>query len=159
SLGGNSRLVVAQMSQRQDFILWEGTPEEMRAKFPSPEVFNRFLKDQSDPQSSPVYEATEEAVNYVSAVHGVAPSTRLLTVILSDMIDSSQDPQEKQASGNRMLAALQGYQQRGGSLALYCVAPEETRRWQRIVDMAGFKSGQFVIQSSLVENPILPKLD
>lgn len=159
SMGSNSRLVLAQMSNNSEFLLWEGQPSELRARFPSPEAFNQFLRERSDPQGSPVYDATRSAVNYVSTLHGVAPETRLLTVMLSDLVDSRSDADEQKASGYRMLEALKSYQQLGGGLALYFVDQNETSRWQRILDEAGFEPGQYVIQSSLVDRPTLPRLD
>ena len=159
SLGGNSRLVLAQMSNNNDFLLWEGHPSELRSRFPSPEAFNQFLKERSDPQGSPVYDATKEAVSYVSTMHGVESQTRLLTVMLSDMIDYRADTAEQKTSGYQMLEALKTYQEQGGGLALYFVDHRETSRWQRILDKAGFESGQYVIQSSLVDRPTLPRLD
>jgi len=152
------RIVIAQLSASRDVVLFEGRPEELRTKFQKPQDLSDFLRHSANPGGSEVYRATEQAIRYVSTMAGVTENTRLMTVILSDMVDTSLPPGRNQA-GARMLDALTGYQQQGGGLALYYVAKEETSRWQDILDRAGFQPGSYLIESALVSRPQLPRFE
>lgn len=158
SAGGEARVVIGQLSGRRRAMLFEGRPDELRARFKTPEELAAFLKRESDPASSPVYEATTQAIEYVTAAPGVTDRTRLVTVILSDLEDNTPQP-EREAVGRRMVRALEAYREVGGGLALYCVAPEQAPRWQTILSAAGFGAGEYVIESTLVARPQLPRFD
>jgi len=154
--GGENRIIIAQLSGATQVVLFEGRPEELRSRFKSPDELSRFLKEQSDPARSPVFAATTRVTDYVLAMPGMTERTRLLTVILSDMQDSETDRQLRSASGWKMLESLKKYQKRGGSLALYFVAERETARWNRILLMAEFAPGAFVIENNVTASPRLP---
>lgn len=158
NVGGEARVVVCQLSGSSDTVLFEGRPEELRSKFRTPADLNAFLTSHAKPASSPVYQSIRKVVDYVSALPGVDENTRLMTVVLSDLVDNSPDG-ERQAQGRKMLQSLERYQKAGGGLALYFVAPGETSRWRRILDLAGFEPGTFVIESTLVAQPQLPQFD
>ncbi|WP_050769461.1 hypothetical protein [Blastopirellula marina] len=158
-MGSESRVVLGQLSDNQNAILFEGTPAEMRRRFRSPEELNEFLKANSDPKSSPVFEATGKTVEFMSSMPGVTERTRLLTVVLSDMADSEQDPETRSQKGFQMLDSLKRYRAQGGGLALYFVSQEETARWRRILSDAGFEPGQYVIEHEMVANAQLPRFD
>lgn len=157
--GGESRIVICQLSGTDRAVLFEGRPSELQSSFESPEELADFLRAKSDPGSSQVYKATEQAVSYVCAKPRVSEQTRLMTVILSDMIDSESRDPERTKHGTRMLASLKRYREMGGGLALYYVDEDETGRWSRILSKAGFTPGSFVIESTLVARPQLPRFD
>lgn len=157
--GGESRIVLCQLSGKREVVLFEGSPADLRSRFRSPKELNQFLVEHSDPSDSPVYEATDRALNYVSSMSGITDQTRVLTVILSDMADAEHDNQLRRTTGHKMLASLKSYQERGGALALYFVSPTETARWQKILHRAGFASDSYVIESQLVASPQLPRFD
>lgn len=157
--GGESRVVLAQLSGADDVVLFEGSPADLRARFGTPEELSAFLRDHSDPYGSQVYHATEKAIGYVCKMPGVTPQTRLMTVVLSDMVDSGFDSSSRSQAGTRMVQALTAYRELGGGLALYYVAKEETGRWLQILQRAGFQPGAFVIENTLVANPQLPRFD
>lgn len=157
--GAESRLVIGQLSGNSEVVLFEGRPADLQSKFDSPQALNRFLKEHSNPASSPVYRATDRAVEYVLSMPGITSDTRLLTVILSDMADSEPDLAARRRAGHQMLDTLKRYRAGGGGLALYFVSPEELSRWKRILQMAEFEPGSYVIESTLVAEPQLPRFD
>lgn len=157
--GGEARIVIGQLSGSDEVVLFEGRPADLQAKFASPAALNDFLEEHSNPGGSPVYAATDRALDYVLSMPGVTGETRLLTVVLSDMADSEPDAAARRQSGHQMLATLKRYRERGGGLALYFVSPEEMPRWNRILDMAQFEPGSYVIESTLVAEPQLPQFD
>ncbi|QDV81382.1 hypothetical protein [Planctomycetes bacterium TBK1r] len=158
SMGGETKLVIAQLSGKSavNVVLFEGRPTDLRNRFQSPEDLARFLKEKSDPSGSQVFEATRRVTDYVMAMPDVTEQTKLMTVFFSDMVDTEHDAGERSAVGHRMLSSLTKYRELGGALAMYYVSPQETPRWRRICAEAGFERGRFVIESTLVENPVLP---
>jgi len=157
--GDESRIVIGQLSAAEKVVLFEGRHGDLRAKFDSPEALSQFLKENSDPSSSPVFQATERVVDYVSSMPGVTVDTRLMTVILSDMADNQPDLTQRREAGEQMLSSLTRYQEMGGGLALYYVALDQTTRWRKILAAAGFSSGSYVIENTLVNRPQLPRFD
>lgn len=158
-MGANTRVVIGQISGREPVVLFEGKPNELRRKFQSPEDLSSFLQANSDPTSSKVYDSTRKMVDYVGSLNGVTDQTRLITVILSDMVDNEQDPEIWRESGNSMVESLTNYHTKGGGVALYFVSRTETGRWNQILAKAGFEPGEYVIETELSESPQLPRLD
>ncbi len=157
--GAECRVVIGQLSASEPVVIFEGRPNELRRKFKTPDSFNAFLKANSDPSSSKVYDSTRTMINYMSSLNGVTEDTRLITVILSDMQDSESDKAAWKASGDKMLASLKEYQKKGGGLALYFVAQDQTKLWREVMASAGFGLGEYVIETNLSESPQLPRLD
>ena len=155
AMGGETKLVIGQLSGNEQVLLFEGQAEDLRKEFNSPEAFNQFLKDHSDPVGSHVFYATRKAIEHIGAVSGVTDETRLLTVILSDMRDTNGDTEAQ----SKMTDALRDYQSRGGALALYFVAESEAPRWKAILNEAGFEPGHFIVENSLSASPQLPQFD
>lgn len=159
SMGDNTRIVLSQISGSDDAMLFEGTPRELRRRFKTPEELSGYLLEHSEPSKSPVYVATGKTFAYVNTISGIAPETKLLTVIISDCQDSETDKKERSVTGYRMLSELKAYRAKGGTLAMYYVALDETKRWGKILNLAGFEPGQYVICNDLVETPELPMFD
>ncbi|MCO8122876.1 hypothetical protein NHH03_14100 [Stieleria sp. TO1_6] len=157
SFGGDCKIVLSQMSGNDDVLLFEGTPEELRHRFRSPEEMSGFLKAHSKPDRSPVYVATRTTIDYINAMPDVAADTKVVTVLLSDMRDSESNLPTKSKEGYRMIDSLTHYRERGGNLALYFVANDEVSRWKTILERSGFEPGQFVINNALVTSPELPR--
>jgi len=131
----------------------------LRRKFRSPEDLNSFLLDHSEPSASKVYESTRKMVDYAVALNGVTDETRMVTVVLSDMADSTQDEKLRDVAKEQVRNSLQEYHERGGGVALYFVDPEQAKNWSGILKDAGFGAGEFVIETSLSESPRLPRLN
>ena len=157
--GEESRIVIGQLSGNEEVVLFEGRPNELRQKFRSPEELNRFLETNSVADASPVYQATGRAIDYISSMSGITEETKLVTVVLSDMIESETDLMKRSRAGKKMVESLSRYEAMGGGIALYYVDPKETERWSEILDRAGFEPGSYVIESTLVAHPQLPQFD
>lgn len=159
SMGGDCKIVIGQLSGSDKVVLFEGRPGDLRKRFRNPDELNQFLLDNADPMSSRVFDSTRKAVDYASTVSGVNEDTRLLTVIMSDMRESSGDPATLSSSKTLMVESLKRYRNKGGGLALYFVANDETPRWQAILDESGFEPGHYIIENDLVASPQLPRFD
>jgi hypothetical protein len=159
AMGTKSRLVISQLSGGDQVLLFEGTPNDLRRQFRNPQELGQFLKEKADPSSSRVYESTHRTLDYVGTLPGVGPDTRLLTVILSDMLDSGPDSSSSQAAEQQLKDSLHRYQARGGAVALYYVAESERGRWTDYLQEAGFSTGRFRIESDLTSSPVLPDFE
>jgi hypothetical protein len=157
--GIEARVVIGQLSANEDSMLFDGRPEELRSRFRSADELNAYLQEHSNPAGSTVFQATERAVAYASAMQGVSENTRMMTVILSDLMDSETDVDARRKAGKVMLKTLTKYREMGGGIALYFVSPDEVGRWHEILKTAGFEPGTYVIESSLIARPQLPRLD
>lgn len=157
--GEGSRVVICQLSGNENVVLFEGRPDELRAKFRSPEALNQFLQQHSDPTQSLVYRATSQALDYAQSIPGVTDKTRLLTVILSDMHDTESDPEKQIRQREQLSQSLKEYQQLGGGLALYFVSQDQIPYWKKRLTETGFEPGMYVIESHLVAKPQLPRFE
>lgn len=157
--GAEARVVIGQISGADEVVLFEGQPRELRQKFKTPESLNDFLLEHAETSSSRVYESTRKMVDYVGSINGVTDETRLITVVLSDMADNTQDPDERESLQLQLVESLKQYQQRGGGLALYYVARDQAGHWNQILRDSGFGAGEFVIETVLSESPQLPRLN
>lgn len=158
-MGSESKVVLAQLGNAKNSVMFVGTPAELRKRFPTPEALDNYLREHARPNESNVFEVAGNTVELISALPGVTEQTRLLTILLSDLRESEQDPETWRAKGHRMLNSLKAYQKRGGGLGLYFVSQAEVARWRRILSDAGFTDGQFVIEHEMVANVQLPRFD
>ena len=157
--GAECKVVIAQTSANDDTILFEGTPRQLRSRFNSPDQFSTFLLSKSDPNRSPIFRAFGNTIAYANDMPDVDESTTLLTVMISDMVESETDDAKRKADGRQMLRELEAYRESGGGVALYFVSLKEVDRWNRIFESAGFERGQYVIANTLADDPPMPSLD
>lgn len=156
TVGTETRLVIAQLSAADNVVLFEGTPGDLRQRFRTPEELAQFLQESSDSSASNVYRAVQRVTDYLTAMPDVGENTRLMTVVISDLLDSESSSAARSKAGSEMIRSLSRYQEQGGTLALYCVAPKEMSRWRQVLDLSGFSKEEFVIESTLVQSPALP---
>ncbi len=158
-MGGRTRLVIGQLSGNDNVMLFEGSPGDFRKRFSSPEEFSAYLESQSDPNSSQVYVATKRTVDHVLAMSGITNETKVLTVILSDMVDSESNTAVSQHKQDEMLLSLANYQRSGGALALYYVHHDLMPQWHGLLRKAGFQPGYYIIENNLSASPQLPSFE
>lgn len=158
-MGTNSRLIIGQISDSGDMLLFDGTATEFMRKFRSPETFNQFLVSNSDPVGSKVYESFSQVLRYVNAIPEAGPSTRIMLVSLSDLLDNDASFNDWDDVNDALKAPLSEFASRGGGIAMYFVARNEKPKWRSFLQSAGFKPGTFAIETGLVESPQLPSFD
>ena len=158
-VGDESRVVLGQLSGSGPVVLFEGKPAELRQKFKSPDDLMTFLKANADASASRVHESTRTIVEYAGAINGVDEHTKLVVAVLSDLVDSEKNPDQRKQAKERLVKSLQQYQEKNGAMALYYVSQNEVSAWRQVLVEAGFESGQFVIETELSESPQLPQLD
>lgn len=155
--GSRARIVIGQLSGEEGRMLFDGTPGDLRALCHSADDLRQFVKDNSDPGGSPVYQSIERGMDYVTAINGITDKTKVLTIVMSDLADNHRNGW--QAQHNKMLETLSRYERLGGSIALYYVDSMLTGSWKQTLLGAGFGQDRFIIESTLVDHPRLPKFE
>jgi hypothetical protein len=151
-LGTRDRIIIAQASDQQRFLLWEGTPLELRKEFPTPEAFARFLKMKSSPYSSPIHEAMNRVVKYMISKPSVARGTaKPVVFVLSDMIDPNT------ASLDELKQNLRTFSECDGVMALFYVDQDLVAEWNIILSEAHIREAY--VESEIVGKPNLPNFD
>jgi len=154
--GSNTKVVLSQMSGSDKVVVFDGTPQQLRAKFKSPDKLHEYLSDFADPSSTRVYHAIKKTIDYTKSRRGVTDQTRILAVVLSDLHDTQRDAATKRKVGNEMIESLSTFRKMNGGMALYYASPDENSRWELIFKKAGFQPEYYVIENTLSENPQLP---
>ena len=158
-MGTDSRLIIGQISGNGDMLLFDGTATEFMRKFDSPEAFNQFLASNSDPAGSKVYESFSQVLRYVNSIPEAGPSTRMMLVSLSDLLDNDASFNDWDDVSDALGTPLSEFASRGGGIAMYFVNRNEKPKWRSFLQSAGFKPGTFTIETGLVETPQLPSFD
>jgi len=158
-MGTESKVIIGQISNSDSYILFDRPPQEFTTRFRRPEQLNQFLEENADASGSRVYQATGSMFDYVSNVKGLSDNTRILTVVLSDLVDSQDDDELWRTSGHEMLESLETYAKTGAGVALYFVDEDEKSRWRQIMKKAGLAQSRYVIEGELTESPQLPSFD
>ena len=158
-IGTDSRLIIGQISDSGDMLLFDGTATEFSQKFHSPETFNQFLASNSDPAGSKVYESFSQVLSYTNSIPEAGPSTRIMLVSLSDLLDNDANFTDWDDVSDALETPLSEFASRGGGIAMYFVDRNEKPKWQSFLQSAGFKPGTFAIETGLVESPQLPSFD
>lgn len=157
--GTDSRLIIGQISDSGDMLLFDGSATEFMRKFDSPETFNQFLASNSDPAGSKVYESFSQVLRYVNSIPEVGASTRMMLVSLSDLLDNDANFSDWDDVSNALETPLSEFASRGGGIAMYFVDRNEKPKWRTLLQSSGFKPGTFAIETGLVESPQLPSFD
>jgi hypothetical protein len=154
-VGSGDRLVIAQVSGSDNFLLWEGKPLDLRREFGSADQFRDFLISKANASSSHVYEGMVNVLKYLLANPAVADGrVKSVVFFLSDMDDTEPD---KATRGQEIRRLLKEYGSCGGSLGLYYVETWRVGPWQRELSNAGIK--QHRVKAEFVGKPDLPEFD
>jgi hypothetical protein len=160
SMGADSKLIVGQLSAEKDqIVLFEGSPADFRRRFRSPQEFTAFIASKSDPSASHVLEATRRTLDYLVSTSGITENTQLTLVVLSDMHDSESNAGKRAALDEELKVAMKDFQAKGGAMALYYVAEQQREKWYRRFRECGFTPEQYVVETDLAESPRLPKFE
>jgi hypothetical protein len=148
-------VILAQLSANNRALLFQGTPQELRAKFPTSEAFKTWLMKTADPSGSLVHQALHQTVRY-SLADPVTGKGKSAIFVMSDMIDT--DPAGMQAK-EKALKALSDYAKAGGVIGLYFVDQLICHDWHDHLKDAGFPPGHFRVYADIIDRPDLPVFD
>jgi hypothetical protein len=151
--GLHDQIILAQISGQEQALLWQGSPIEMRKKFPSPKQFRDFLVQHSDPNQSLVYEGITSCLRHLMTDSRVRQKqVKSALLVVSDMVEFGPDVV---GARKKMIEALQDYGKCGGVLGLYYVHSKKAPLWE---EWLRTKSGirEFRVESKINEIPDLP---
>lgn len=151
-VGTNDQIIIAQISNTPGrSLLWQGSPHELRKRFPNSRAFSDFLRSKADPYASYVHDAVAQTVEYVMTQPNVS-NKRSAVFALTDMLDN--DPHSAE-SKDRAVQALSEYGKIGGTVCLYYVDQRLVPVWQRELQATGLT---FIIEPE-IKQPRLPNFE
>jgi len=153
-IGTRDKIVIAQISAADRFLLWHGTPQELRQQFPSADDFRTFLSQHADPAGSRVFDGVSQAVRYVLTEPAVVAGAKPAVFVLSDLLDTSPDVEE---CLNRTKDALKELGEKDGTIGFYYVAHDLVSDWRAWLQTTGVRHS--VVTSEIVATPELPSWD
>jgi hypothetical protein len=154
-LGSNSKVIIAQISNTDRSLLWQGSPHELRQQFPTAAAFREFLRSKNDPSGSRVFESVAQTLDYVTSEPSVSRGKAKSAVfVLSDMLDTSTDSEKSKECA---LRALANYGQHGGTIGFYYVDQLLVPQWRQYATDAGIK--RCCVEADIVGKPSLPCFD
>ena len=152
-IGTNDKLLIGQLSGRNEFLLWQGTPLQLRQDFASAQSFADFLRSKANPNGSPVHDAIAQTIEYVLDEPGVSSGKAKAAIfVLSDMLDTSAPDSKEKA-----LQQFANFGKNGGVVGLYYVDQHLVTDWRSELRKAGVK--EFCVESGIVSRPRLPTFE
>ena len=152
-IGTEDKLIIAQISGTERALLWQGTPQQLRKEFSSPQAFAAFLRSKADPGGSLVHESLARTIEYVLSEPNVANGTaKSALFVLSDMLDTG-DRTQAERLGN----VMKEFGQHGGIVGMYYVDQSLVAPWREGLRRAGVKD--FAVESEIVSKPNLPNIE
>ncbi len=156
SRGSRSKIVLAQLSDADQVVLFEGTPADLQARFRTPRQLGDYLRAHSESGSSKVFHAVSEITTHLVSDSQISAETQLLTVMLTDGINTRSRAVENRDLEQEMHRALVRYREKQGAFAMYFVAESQTTFWKQTLNNAGFEPGTFIVEDARVASPQLP---
>lgn len=154
-VGTSDKIIIGQLSGSDTPLLFEGTPLELRRRFPSADAFGDFLVASSHPGGSRIHDGIADAIDYLLADSGVSSGkTQSAVLVLSDMLDNVANAE---ASKTRLLRSLTAYGQHNGSVGLYWVNQSQVIEWRSQLQNCGIQN--HVVESEIVTNPPVPSFE
>jgi hypothetical protein len=135
-IGTNDQLILSQISDSPErTLIWQGSPMELRQRFPDPQSFSAFLRSRAKPQKSRLHDSIVQTVDYMIAQPSVAEGKAATALfVLSDMMDSSPRAAESRA---RAVASLRTLVDSRGTFGCYFVNQSVFPIWLRELKAAG----------------------
>lgn len=149
----NDRIILAQISGMEQSLLWEGSPLELRRKFPNAGAFRDFLLANADTSGSLVHDAVANAISYLTLhpKYG-GGDAKTATLILSDMEDTGSSDSEQHLS-----KWLEAYGSANGAVGVYFCDQHRVEDWKDRLTRAGIDN--FIVESEIVGKPQLPNFE
>jgi len=150
---GDDLIIIAKISADTRTLLWQGTPRDLRERFPTPEEFKSFLVQNVDSSGSRVHEAISESLRFTMADQNVASGhARSALLVLSDMV---QQP-ESEESEEEVTRMLTDYGRCGGVVGLFYVDEELVFPWKERLRQCGVRH---TVCDSSERKPIPPNFE
>jgi len=150
--GSSDRVLLAQLSDNGNPLLWEGPPHLLKKRFGTSGTLKDFFLQHSSPNGSRLYAGIAQVLTYIHSLPGVREGdTKVCILVLSDMFDNSpaQDDDKK-----KMMDALKSYAAIQGKIGFYFVNMQCLESTRQCLTEAGLDPR--FIESAIVEDPPLP---
>ncbi|HYV34819.1 MAG TPA: hypothetical protein VE988_03885 [Gemmataceae bacterium] len=155
SVGTNNRVIIAQLSATNRALLFDGTPMQLRQRFPTAAEFREFLLSKSDPRGSRIHDGIVDAIEYALSDASVASGkTRMALFALSDFDDNAFEPQQSQ---RRLADQLKALGRANCVVGFYFLEHFRVPAWRQAFRESGVR--HWVCESEIVAYPTLPSFD
>lgn len=149
-MGSHDQVIVGQISATNRPLLWQGSPLGLRQSFPNGAAFKEFMVQRSDPNGSRVHDSLADALEYVMNLRSVGQNTKLVVVVLSDMLNNTDG---STASEQRVRQALADFANFDAALMLYWVDQTVLPTWLQYLQDSGIN--RYDAQADIVWRPDL----
>lgn len=156
-LGSNVKVIVSQISGTRRALLWDGTPRELKERFPDARAFMNFVVSKSNPNGSRVHDGVTDSLEYLMSFPGVAQRTvKTACLVLSDFDDNFPDEADTK---KRLIECLGKYAKTGGSIGFYWVDVDRVPFWHGALRDAGFRHDRAVVVADIAHSAPLPNFE
>lgn len=154
-IGGNDKIILAQITGNKHSILWEGTPRALREEFATPEELDQFLQSQVKQQGDFLaHDAIAYGLKYLMRRRSVATGQAMsVMMVLSTMEDTSEDP----AAEQRFMDECIKFLEMGGGIGFYFLSQEKYFPLCESFEKAGYP--MVPIEADVHGRPGLPNFD
>jgi len=150
----SDHIIIAQLSGNDRPLLFEGTAQELRNKFPNARAFRDFLISKSNPDASRIADGVSDVLEYVMRDPNVRSGTvKTCCLVLSDLDNNVVSARGDTSS--RFRKALADYKQCGGVLGFYYASDdaEVVAPWIRGLNESGIP---YQMEAGVRDYPTLP---
>ncbi len=152
-VGGKDQVIIAGLSGTNRPLLWQGTPQTLRHKFPDSKTFRDYLIAHGS-KGKRINIGIAEALEYLMRTYSVEQgNAKSVALILSDMID---DQPGRDESDPRLMNALTTYA-RKGHLGFYFCDQTRMADIRQKMEQAGFR--WFTLECDIMGRPPLPNFE
>jgi hypothetical protein len=139
-VGCEDSILLTQISAERRTFLWEGSARDLMNDFQDADQLQRFFKDKSCPNGTRLYLGIADALDYIMEERGVKTGeTEVVVIVLSDMIDAWEKPEESRA---RLVSSLRGFSKCHASLAFFWVDQLKFKEAKQLLLDAGIPEAE-----------------
>lgn len=151
-LGEDAHVLLAQLSENQTPLLWEGSTRSLQRKFKTAEALRDYVLKASDPGGSRLYAGIANAIDYVYRLPEASSGrSEVMILVVSDMDDNSPTQDEDRKVMIEQLAHLASVQ---AKIGFYFVERRLLDDVRECVTDAGLDPR--FIEAGILEDPEIP---
>ncbi len=152
-IGGHDQVIIAELSGNNRPLIFQGTPQALREKFPDSKAFREYLLAHGT-KGKRINTGIAEALEYLMQTYSVAKgNAESVALILSDMNDDQPGQNE---SDRRLMNALTTYA-RKGNLGFYFCDQIRMADIRQKMEQAGFQF--YTLECDAFGRPPLPNFE
>lgn len=130
-IGDDGTILLVQLSENDNPLLWEGKPQELGQQFSSHDEFGRYIRSKSSPNGSRLYGGLADTLEYLGGISG--PDTSLTVLVLTDLIDNAPTQREDR---KRLVEELRHFKHPKHCIGFYFLGTRELAQCKKLLSEA-----------------------